>query len=83
MLCKLLLHILLILPFLSLIIESKETDSPKSVLTCAKSGTIYGGEVVPSEQLYKKCEKETNHCYAFWREDPNNGSIIVMGQGNN
>lgn len=37
-------------------------------------------EIIPSES-YQKCKSKTDYCYTVWLEDPNNGSIEVMGQG--
>lgn len=63
-------------------------DLPKtSVRKCAKSGDSIShvnedGHPVAITNASSDCERDTNHCYALFTEDPNNSSnIIVMGQG--
>lgn len=58
----------------------------KNLILCANSvGFIAhiaedgGPEIISTESPYQKCEN--NYCYTLWQEDPNNGSVIIMGQG--
>ena len=66
--------------------EGYVDTTSKNVRLCAQTVGSYidHGElenITGSVDSVASCEKETNHCYALWKEDPNNGSVIVMGRG--
>ncbi|XP_072393767.1 activin receptor type-2A-like isoform X4 [Diabrotica undecimpunctata] len=72
------LQLLIMALFLFDAISSQDTE----FIVCANSARSialipeYDGPI----ESYQKC-KTTDYCYTFWLEDPNNGSIVVMGQG--
>lgn len=71
----------LIVLFLSTAVLSDGVDN--FILCAFSSGSIAhiaednSPEIEPTES-YQKCK---DYCYTVWLEDPNNGSIEVMGQG--
>lgn len=62
-----------------------EQNGPEETVTCVSaSGSIAhvsesGDSDINKNGTTIKCK--TNHCYAFWKEDPINKSIIILGQG--
>lgn len=65
-----------------------DTDSNGSTetVTCALSGRLPyvaddGDSDLDKNATEQQIKCNTNHCYAFWQEDPNNGSVVIIGQG--
>ncbi|XP_044265362.1 bone morphogenetic protein receptor type-2 isoform X2 [Tribolium madens] len=72
--------------FFSLQCVSAIKDNSKDFIFCAKAaGTIThikedgGPEEISTESPDEKCVK--NYCYTLWKEDPNDGTKTIMGQG--
>lgn len=63
-----------------------EPSGPTETVTCASSGTIPhvaedGDSDLGKNATEQQIKCKTNHCYAFWLEDPNNGTVVIIGQG--
>lgn len=72
---KLLLGIVV---YVRIICASMESNGEESRSSCVTSGSLDGLQNADEKQSQIFCPAQ---CFALWREDPNNGSVIVMGQG--
>lgn len=79
--CTTIICMVLLLQGFHIIFASIEQNDWKETNTyCVKAGSIIedGIQNTDGEQSKQLCK---SHCFALWQEDPNNGSIIILGQG--
>lgn len=68
----------------TLLLEAIFDDDFKELVTCVKSNPHIADEgetLTEQNRTDQAVECDTNYCFAYWHEDPVNGSVTIMGQG--